>query len=393
MARQLLVLTFFSLLVAANAICPKVKTSMESWDWSPLSSVSAEFVNTTTTDADHQWTVNLCENVYSNLHDYGSFQGGSGSIKFHQPSDTFYMMFENGDRGDGCETTPRQADVYIHCQGCPSYLLESNPACTLESSPCICAAYDTGCIGEVHMAANCPVGVPNYRKGFDVYDASTGIEEDISKVVIKDGEVMPGWTDEDIPSVAQDRAVIPGDVASAVFYLMMADEDLQGLPESQEIDAPDVFTDQPHILAVTLSGTAANGGLVDSQEMLMLQLDFHCYQTGLADVHVEISFANEYYPCDFAFTYECGMGESSDVAGGGSGGGLFLILCLLGACTCVVGCAYNYAVLQKRGEEIVPGIEYLRRGRELVEGLMSRRSGLASSGGGVGSSSEGYQSL
>ena len=28
----------------------------------------------------------------------------------------------------------------------------------------------------------------------------------------------------------------------------------QGLPESQEIDAPDVFTDQPHILAVTLSG-------------------------------------------------------------------------------------------------------------------------------------------
>lgn len=146
------------LAVAANAICPKVKTSMESWDWSPLSSVSAEFVNTTTTDADHQWTVNLCENVYSNLHDYGSFQGGSGSIKFHQPSDTFYMMFENGDRGDGCETTPRQADVYIHCQGCPSYLLESNPACTLESSPCICAAYDTGCIGEVHMAANCPVG-------------------------------------------------------------------------------------------------------------------------------------------------------------------------------------------------------------------------------------------
>lgn len=25
-------------------------------------------------------------------------------------------------------------------------------------------------------------GIPNYRKGFDVYDASTGIEEDISKV-------------------------------------------------------------------------------------------------------------------------------------------------------------------------------------------------------------------
>ena len=59
-----------------------------------------------------------------------------------------------------------------------------------------------------------------------------------------------------------------------------------------------------------MSGTAASGGMVDTQQMLMLQLDFHCYQTGLADVHVEISFANQYYPCDFAFTYECGMGSS-----------------------------------------------------------------------------------
>ena len=133
---------------------------MESWDWSQLSNVQVEFRNTTTIDADNEWTVNLCENVYSNLHDYGSFTGGSGSIKFHQPSDTFYMMFENGDKGDGCESDPRQSDVYIHCQGCPSYLSESNPACTLQSSPCICAAYDAGCIGEVHMAANCPVGNP-----------------------------------------------------------------------------------------------------------------------------------------------------------------------------------------------------------------------------------------
>jgi hypothetical protein len=137
---------------------------MESWDWSQLSNVQVEFTNTTTIDADHQWTVNLCENVYSNLHDYGSFTGGSGSIKFHQPSDTFYMMFENGDKGDGCESDPRQSDVYIHCQGCPSYLLESNPACTLQSSPCICAAYDAGCIGEVHMAANCPVGERDEQK-------------------------------------------------------------------------------------------------------------------------------------------------------------------------------------------------------------------------------------
>ena len=155
--------------------------------------------------------------------------------------------------------------------------------------------------------------------------------------------------------------------------------------EEQEIDAPDVFTDQPHILAVTLAGTAAHGGLVDPQEMLMLQLDFHCYQvkggkvegqgswrgsgvvekvgrggrgrgrcrrtaqalshggrrcgtakergltgrgwlgqTGLADVHVEISFANQYYPCDFAFTYECGMGGSFS-EGSSAGSVLFMV--------------------------------------------------------------------
>ncbi len=50
------------------------------------------------------------------------------------------------------------------------------------------------------------------------------------------------------------------------------------------------------------------------------------------------------------------MGESADVAAGGSGGGLFFVLNLLGLCGCVVGCAYNYAILQKRGEEIIPGI-------------------------------------
>jgi len=110
-------------------------------------------------------------------------------------------------------------------------------------------------------------------------------------------------------------------------------------------------------------------------------------------VHVEISFANEYYPCDFAFTYECGMGESADVAAGGSGGGLFFVLNVLGLCGCIVGCAYNYAILQKRGEEIIPGIEYIRRVREFVEGLLNRRTGLAATGGGIVSSSEGYQSL
>lgn len=42
------------------------------------------------------------------------------------------------------------------------------------------------------------------------------------QVVIKDGEVMPGWTDEDQPSTKEARAVIPGGVQSALFYLMMS---------------------------------------------------------------------------------------------------------------------------------------------------------------------------
>ena len=50
------------------------------------------------------------------------------------------------------------------------------------------------------------------------------------------------------------------------------------------------------------------------------------------------------------------MGESADAAAGGSSGGLFFVLNVLGFCGCIVGCAYNYAVLQKRGEEIIPGI-------------------------------------
>lgn len=78
---------------------------------------------------------------------------------------------------------------FLALQGCPDWLKDSNPACTSASAPCACAAWQSFCIGEVHMVVNCPIGVPNYRKGFDVYDASTGIKEDISKVVIKDGEV------------------------------------------------------------------------------------------------------------------------------------------------------------------------------------------------------------
>jgi len=389
------VILLFACLGAVSSTCPRVKTNMESWDWGALSGTQVSFTNTTTTDGNSQWTVHLCEGVFSNMHDYGSFSGGAGSIKFHQPSDTFYMMYEGGDKGQGCETDARQADVYIHCQGCPSYLDEYNSACTLNTAPCVCAAYDAGCIGEVHMVANCPVGIPNYRKGFDVYDASTGIEEDISKVVIKDGEVMPGWTDEDTPSVAHDRAVIPGDVDSATFYLMMADEDLAGLPASQEVDAPDVFTDQPHILAVTMSGTAASGGSVDPEQMLMLQLDFHCYQTGLADVHVEISFANQYYPCDFAFTYECGMGSTAGDSKSDPLSVFFMVSFLLVIAFCVLGCAYNYSVQQKRGEDIVPGIEYIHSAREFVSAIVKNQPSYSYSGTarGAGGETEGYQAL
>jgi len=77
-------------------------------------------------------------------------------------------------------------------------------------------------------------------------------------------------------------------------------------------------------------------------------------QTGLADVHVEISFSNQFYPADFAFTYECGMGAASVGGGGGMGFGTMTLLLLLGFWG--GGCAYNYQVLQKRGEDIIPGI-------------------------------------
>jgi hypothetical protein len=55
-------------------------------------------------------------NLEEQAHDFGRFSPGAGSIKFHQPSDTFYMLYKGGDRGDGCESDPRQADLYLHCQ-------------------------------------------------------------------------------------------------------------------------------------------------------------------------------------------------------------------------------------------------------------------------------------
>jgi len=57
--------------------------------------------------------------------------------------------------------------------------------------------------------------------------------------------------------------------------------------------------------------------------MQTVQLHFHCLKSGLADVHVEISFGGHFYPCDYAFTYECLSGGISggDASGGDGGGG------------------------------------------------------------------------
>lgn len=43
-----------------------------------------------------------------------------------------------------------------------------------------------------------------------------------------------------------------GTVKSALFYLMISDEDV-GIPKQQNIDEPDVFTDETDILTVTVS--------------------------------------------------------------------------------------------------------------------------------------------
>ena len=48
------------------------------------------------------------------------------------------------------------------------------------------------------------------------------------------------------------------------------------------------------------------------------------------------------------------MGAASVGGGGGMGFGTMTLLLLLGFWG--GGCAYNYQVLQKRGEEIIPGI-------------------------------------
>lgn len=50
---------------SAGALCPRVKTSMETWDWSGHSNSIVKFTNHTAADDNHQWTVHLCDGVYS----------------------------------------------------------------------------------------------------------------------------------------------------------------------------------------------------------------------------------------------------------------------------------------------------------------------------------------
>lgn len=68
-------------------------------------------------------------------------------------------------------------------------------------------------------------------------------------------------------------------VKSSLFYIMISDEDV-GLPKRQQIDEPDVFTDETDVLTVTTAGSSADGGLVTADDMLTLQLDFHCHKVG-----------------------------------------------------------------------------------------------------------------
>lgn len=50
------------------ATCPRVKTNMESWDWSPLSGVQVQFTNTTATDGNSEWTVSFVSVISCSRH-------------------------------------------------------------------------------------------------------------------------------------------------------------------------------------------------------------------------------------------------------------------------------------------------------------------------------------
>jgi len=214
----------------------------------------------------------------------------------------------------------------------------------------------------------------------------------VDKVIVKDGEVLPAWRDESTPEVNAERAVIPHTVDSALFYLMMS----EGSTETTDFDAPDVFTDQTDILQITVDGTGANGGTVTEHDMQTVQLHFHCLKSGLADVHVEISFGGHFYPCDYAFTYEC---LSGGISGGDGGGMMSFILFVLICVACVGGCGYNFKVHGKQGIDAVPGIEIwqpmlvqARDGLQSLVGSASERLQQSRGGGdgGFGGSSAGY---
>jgi hypothetical protein len=72
-----------------------------------------------------------------------------------------------------------------------------------------------------------------------------------------------------------------------------------------------------------------------------------------------------------------------------------MVLFLLSLAFCVLGCAYNYSVQQKRGEDIVPGIEYIHTAREFLQAVSKNRPSYSYSGGGRGAATEteGYQAL
>jgi len=55
------------------------------------------------------------------------------------------------------------------------------------------------------------------------------------------------------------------------------------------------------------------------------------------------------------------------------------------------GCAYNYQVLQKRGEDIIPGIQYFHMAREIIKEVIAKQR--STSGGISAGATEGYQTL
>lgn len=351
-----------SIIALADATCPvEFQTPMEHWDMSPWNGRSAVFHNSTETTS---YNVTLCQFAFSQTFDLGNFDGETTSMQYHDPTDTFYLNFKNGDQGSECMGNPRQSDVFVYCQGCPAgYECSSfGPGKT-----CICAAWTDGCTTNVHMTTKCPEGVPHYRQKFDVYDASTGIAADVSKVIVKDGEVMPSWKDVSTPEVTGTRAVIPSTARKAVFYLMME----EGSTETTTVGKPDVFTDQKDVLDIVTGGDVKDGGVVTSAKMSTLELDFKCKKVGLAQVHVEVAFNGLYYPSDFAFTYEC-----ENLSSGWTPGGTFLFtFIMLGGVGFVGMCAYNYVTLGKRGRDIIPFVDVLEpialKIAELVQNLVS----------------------